>query len=320
MAIEKVKTNTLKHSGFKQSFTIILNETIDLIPDAAALGIYLYLARKPDDWLIWERDIMTRFGKGRDFVSKAMKLLKSLHLLKTQSNRDEKGVITGWTTTLYSQPTENPDFGVIQITENPEPGKTHILDNRTYTKERSSQSLDVIKKKDKISLGDSPNTPCENEVIQTKKSKSIGDYNRDDLFMMFYNAYPKKQKPRDAYKAYLKLKTGHLQMIDIVKDVENRLKNDDHWQEMQYIPYPATYLNARQWESDITNSMQQKKEQKEIEKQKSQANLEAQEKRSIAERDKAFQNTRDALATRKIIREVTEGQRKGIQCLKDMLV
>lgn len=157
MTIEKIKPNFLKHEGFPQPFTIILNSTIDLIPDDSALGIYLYLARKPDDWIIQETDIMKRFSRGRDHVRKAMKVLKETGLLDKTANRDEKGRVMSWNSTLYAHITENPSSGYVHITENPECGqpqaqsgfcpdywKPHLLDNPTHTKERELQRKELI--------------------------------------------------------------------------------------------------------------------------------------------------------------------------------
>jgi hypothetical protein len=152
MSVEKVQPNYLKKSGFELPYTIILNNTIDIIPDNSALGVYLYLARKPEDWIIQEKDIMNRFKKGRDHVRKCLSLLKKIGLYKKESMRDEQGHITHWESTLYAQVTENPSSSSIQVTEKPTSGKTHLLDKPTHTKERGLQ------KKDTISEQSSPST------------------------------------------------------------------------------------------------------------------------------------------------------------------
>jgi len=144
MSIEKVTPNYLKKSGFELPYTIILNETIDIIPENSSLGVYLYLARKPEDWDVQEKDLMNRFSKGRDHVRKCLTILKDIGLYKKESIRDERGHITHWESTLYSQVTENPSSGRIHITEKPTSGKTHLLDNPTHTKERSLQKKEII--------------------------------------------------------------------------------------------------------------------------------------------------------------------------------
>lgn len=169
MAIEKVTPNFLKHAPFPHSFTTILNDTIDLIPDDATLGIYVYLARKPEDWQIQEKDIMSRFSRGRDHVRKCLGLLKNLGLLCKNAVRDEKGHIKHWETILYRHIPENPSSGqssqaaptkeFSQITENPSSGSVHIPENPTcgeiqkvgfptHTNKRYIQNKESLQKKE----------------------------------------------------------------------------------------------------------------------------------------------------------------------------
>lgn len=163
MSIQKNTPNLLKKLGLP--FSIIINQTMNLIKDPAALGIYMYLISKPEDWDIQETDLMRRFNKGRDFIRGRLKELKDVGLLKTTSTRNDKGHIIGWTTMLYSHlPIEastednpNPTSQTKiknekkiketpqpnnQITENPESGENQILDKPPYTNNR----LSLVKK------------------------------------------------------------------------------------------------------------------------------------------------------------------------------
>ena len=139
--IEKNAPNFLKKSGL--SFTILINETLDCIKDAAALGIYIYLSSKPEDWIIREKDLMNRFDVGRDFIRSKMKILKEIGLMEVIAHRDSGGHIVKWETIIHNQITEKPSSGVHQITENPTSGETHLLANPTHTKKRK-----ILKKKE----------------------------------------------------------------------------------------------------------------------------------------------------------------------------
>ena len=146
MSVQKNTPNFLKHSGL--SFTTIVNQTMDLIKDDGALGIYCYLASKPQNWEICQVHLGNRFGKGRDYIRNKIKILKTAGLIKISSIRDEKGKVVRWETSLVnfvdSQNTENPHCGDdIHITENPTSGKTHIVDNQALV------IKDKIKIKDK---------------------------------------------------------------------------------------------------------------------------------------------------------------------------
>lgn len=139
MAIRKNAPNYLRIT--KQPFTTLLNKTLDLIPDAAAMGIYVYLSSKQNDWIIQEKDLMNRFHVGRDFIRSRMKVLKELGLLIKEAVRDDKGRIIHWETILLNEITENPSSGQnnIQITENPAPGKPRHLENPTHINKRINE-------------------------------------------------------------------------------------------------------------------------------------------------------------------------------------
>lgn len=141
MSVLKNTSNFLKHSGL--SFTTIINETMALIPDDGALGIYCYLMSKPENWNICNVHLQNRFNKGRDYIQKKMTILKSIGAVKTEAIKDEKGKVLYWETTLcnivQSHNTENPDSGEsypqstilkTQILDFPESGKTGTSNKR----------------------------------------------------------------------------------------------------------------------------------------------------------------------------------------------
>jgi DNA-binding transcriptional ArsR family regulator len=91
-------------------------------------------------------------------------------------------------------------------------------------------------KRDLKTLVDSPNTT---------------DYTKDDLFLLFYNSYPNKQKPRDAHRAFKKLKPTKEFVSMLCTDVATRVENNWKGRHKNKIPHPATYLNSREWEGEI---------------------------------------------------------------------
>ena len=70
-------------------------------------------------------------------------------------------------------------------------------------------------------------------------------------FDRFWAAYPRKQAKAEAMKVW---KARGLDAIAdlIVADVTRRRIDDQQWSDPQYIPYPATYINQRRWEDEIT--------------------------------------------------------------------
>jgi hypothetical protein len=69
-------------------------------------------------------------------------------------------------------------------------------------------------------------------------------------FDAFYAAYPRKVKPKDARKAWDKLKPDDALQSRILSAIGQQRKSPQ-WQKDggQFIPYPATWLNAGEWDN-----------------------------------------------------------------------
>lgn len=74
-------------------------------------------------------------------------------------------------------------------------------------------------------------------------------------FEMFWSEYPKSRRKdkRRAYQAWVKqeLEAHHL---TLVSDVQRRKDGDKDWRKdgAKFVPLPATYLNGRRWEDEMT--------------------------------------------------------------------
>lgn len=74
-------------------------------------------------------------------------------------------------------------------------------------------------------------------------------------FAQFWCAYPKKKSKGQAEKAWAKLKPSE-QLTDLILKAVERATNSVDWkkQDGQFIPYPASWLNARAWEDEPVRS------------------------------------------------------------------
>lgn len=74
---------------------------------------------------------------------------------------------------------------------------------------------------------------------------------KDGLFERFWAAYPKKRSKGAARKAWDKLHADSTMLATILQAIQ-RAKQSEDWQKDggQYIPYPATWLNAEGWEDE----------------------------------------------------------------------
>jgi hypothetical protein len=92
------------------------------------------------------------------------------------------------------------------------------------------------------SLQDGDRKNCKN-TIKTETTQYIAHFDE------FWKHYPKKIAKANALKAWSNLKPDAdltKTIIDAIK--AQRLSN----QEIQFVPYPASWLNARRWEDEIT--------------------------------------------------------------------
>lgn len=80
---------------------------------------------------------------------------------------------------------------------------------------------------------------------------------QQNLFDTFWTNYPKKRSKGQAEKAWAKIKPNEQLTGEILSALE-RAKTSADWQKDggQYIPYPATWLNAKGWEDDYTPAAQ----------------------------------------------------------------
>jgi hypothetical protein len=72
-------------------------------------------------------------------------------------------------------------------------------------------------------------------------------------FELFYEAYPRKQGRQAAIKAWGKLNPDAGTTAEIMRAIELQ-KQSEQWQQENghFIPYPATWLNGRRWEDQLT--------------------------------------------------------------------
>lgn len=89
-----------------------------------------------------------------------------------------------------------------------------------------------------------------------KKNKNVkNDKNTEsaysDGFVSFWNSYPKKVGKGEASKAFEKAKLPPL--TELLSAVESQ-SNSEQWQKEsgRYIPNPATWLNQKRWEDELT--------------------------------------------------------------------
>jgi hypothetical protein len=289
MTIIKNTPNYLKHS--KKSFTTLLNSTIELINDPATLGIYVYLASKPDHWEISNTNLKNVFGKGEAFIKKHKKQLKDLGLLEVIPIKNDKQQIVKWETILYNEsrrslfhPLENPPAGksthleikeVKEIKEikeikdiTPTLGKgefeglllwlviagTTFLDLKAVAKIGSKAITNKLTLRQK---GTNPRLLGENPRALGINPRAMGncaglEVGLGSRFQEFWDLYPMK-KCQKSCEAY-----WHKHKLDkcageIIARIKEQIANDYDFKR-GYIPNPLGYLKGDRWNDMIKSA------------------------------------------------------------------
>lgn len=86
------------------------------------------------------------------------------------------------------------------------------------------------------------------------KSRKLRQVNTDACgvqFEAFWAEYPRKQKKKEAAKAFAKLGITSQQLKSILDDLKNRKQSADWMKDGgQFIPLPTSYLNAERWNDE----------------------------------------------------------------------
>ena len=87
---------------------------------------------------------------------------------------------------------------------------------------------------------------------QTREIKSPPTPRADvgDLFARFWAAYPLKRSKGTAERAFAKLKPNEPLLAEILVGLERAMTSDPRFIGGEYIPHPATWLNAKGWQDE----------------------------------------------------------------------
>ena len=95
---------------------------------------------------------------------------------------------------------------------------------------------------------------------QRKGKEKKVKYTEKD-FDTFWEQYPKKLAKKKAMDSFLKIRVEDVSLETIIKAIKNQEKCEQ-WQNKQYIPNPATWLNQKRWDDEmITNPEPKQREE-----------------------------------------------------------
>jgi len=250
----------LKETGIEYDSShepIVLSKaTLDIIlrserpSDALALYAFYYLTAK------WQKNnqvkaVTSYAANGLKWtikrVQQAKEILLELGLIENVKKKKGDGTFAAhyvkinfiWTT-----PANLTEKTLLHPSDYPSDGENHPVENRptnTYpTTTSSSRSTGRLK-------GEEDNARASNqnlfEVPITQKQ-----------FQTLWNLYPKKTNQGQALSAWTKLCKGKKGLKPSWRTLRLALKEQiksNQWQDPQFIPNPASWLNKRKWEDNI---------------------------------------------------------------------
>lgn len=127
-------------------------------------------------------------------------------------------------------------------------------------------NLDAQYRLDKSSLDKNRegNNTHSNSENPPKGPKSILNITQQKLFNRFWDVYPKKSSKGDAQKAFRAINPDEELVKKIIDGVERAKRHDTRFREMQYTPYPASWLRATGWEDNYDNKVSHQMPQKRV--------------------------------------------------------
>lgn len=95
----------------EERFTQVDNRFInDPEISAKAKGILLYLLSKPNDWKVYEVDVIKHMKDGRDSIRSGIKELVSNGYIHREQSFDERGKFAGYQYSVYEYKEDNPFY------------------------------------------------------------------------------------------------------------------------------------------------------------------------------------------------------------------
>ena len=79
--------------------------------------------------------------------------------------------------------------------------------------------------------------------------ESVGQ-ETDVLFEQFWKIYPRRIAKKNALKVWLRLKIDEPLYLKII-DALDKVRRTPQWQNLQYIPHPATWLSQERWNDEV---------------------------------------------------------------------
>lgn len=241
------KVEKLQPKLYKENlgFTQLLNETLNAIYDAEILGIYCYLASKPEEWEISKTQLRNHFKIGINKMNNIFTKLRAIGLLEMIPVKNDKGEINRWDYYLkmrISTPMKSIGMESIAMENTPPINKEYInkdinknIKEKIYKKENDCELDEVIEKAQECLDNTRTNLPSvigevkdvvyqETNFPVTKKQKPLSvlqKINTLGLSSEFLIAFLEVRKANGAVNSEHALKAAYEQLAELYQEGYN---------------------------------------------------------------------------------------------------
>jgi hypothetical protein len=210
----------------------------------ALYTLYCYIRKwqKNSNVFATSEYVMKALDWGRDRFSRAKNQLVEAKFIEDVKVRTEEKKIDGWYVKVrYAM---NATLGKFHTTEIPQGGnsadKYPLLINEIPF--NGNEILMRDQRREEFVLS----SKIQVELNDARAKTEIEMQSAASDFETFYSAYPRKVSKTNAEKAWKKQKCV---LSEVMPSLQKQMKL---WNDPQFIPHPATWLNGRRWEDDLT--------------------------------------------------------------------
>lgn len=128
---------------------VVINKKFILDPQlsAKAKGILAYLLSRPDDWQVYEKEIINNFKDGRDSIRSGIKELVETGYIERKMRRSETGTFIGYEYDVYETPIHIGKSEVDKPTSENPTSDNPILENPTLLNKELNQIKNKLNNK-----------------------------------------------------------------------------------------------------------------------------------------------------------------------------
>jgi len=253
-----------------------------------ATKLYLYLMSHAVGWKLSIKAAQNATGMGRGTVYAAINDLRKLGYMTRVDLKDENGYFSGTEYDVLAEPLPEHERDDVKETANSRVSKSstrseqqkqeetaaHNRFSKSGIPENSIPKSSTLKnnnlkktndqeKQDKnnmlISGEKSVSTPQHKESGKPEKQDSPSSQKYPQDFLDWYAIYPRKKAKGDALKAYKQVadEVEHDELMERTRKFARYVEQSET--QRHFVPYPATWLRAAQWEDELESEMPQKR-------------------------------------------------------------